>query len=553
VLVALAVLVAGSSAGRSYYFSYNHHGEDWLEGECASRDRQSPIDLGREAPWDCNPPVISFLRRIYSPKLFRKMGFGKLAGDEDADESDDSSAGDVGSDSAIAAGPAPSMMLAPSPASSLLELNANASQVPAFPPPGPPMPTFIPTGPPPMFVAGCGTLGAFYFRYDKVERPMTIQNNGHTIATDLKGHGLGSITWDGYIFDVLSVNFHVKSEHTFNGEAMPLELHIVHREPETNHILVVAVPFQEVPSGSALLQQGRAGSRALRGKQLPLDPDADPNQDVQNVAEIADANDMSDRQARKIMPKKDRSIPKPKPSDPGFSEPLANLLSWPLPKEGESLPVPLRSGPVDLLTPLLGGATKMPEAFFQYRGSLTAPPCTEQVTWLVRKNPLYAARTQMEALRILIMQSNSNFENARSTMPLMGRHILYRLGINGDPPPPPPAPEVPAEGPPDRHVDFRGVSLAKDAMGRAQEAERAADVLTDAVAAAQRVRESASAAVDQNVASNVQSQIAAGDMIYTTPLPTPNPDRVLSRMVDAVAAQMDGAEKAAALASAGVR
>merc|ERR1719424_1067703 len=120
-----------------------------------------------------------------------------------------------------------------------------------------------------MFVPGCGSLDAFFFKYDPAEKPLTIQNNGHAISTDLKGHGMGSITWEGGIFDVLSVNFHVHSEHTFRGKTYPLELHIVHREPETEHILVVAIPFDVPPGAAASLLQPkrRKGCHgALRGR-----------------------------------------------------------------------------------------------------------------------------------------------------------------------------------------------------------------------------------------------------------------------------------------------
>merc|ERR1719181_380201 len=110
-----------------------------------------------------------------------------------------------------------------------------------------------PPTPPPMVINNCDGLGLFYYHYDMAEKPLTILNNGHGISLDFKGHGLGSITHDGYTFDVLSINFHAYGEHQFHGEELPLELHIVHREPETNHILVVAVPFDYTP-GSADVQ-----------------------------------------------------------------------------------------------------------------------------------------------------------------------------------------------------------------------------------------------------------------------------------------------------------
>jgi len=536
VSLALSTLLGNSCSDRSFYFSYDHHGEDWQQGECASRDRQSPIDFGREAPWSCNPPVLDFLRQRLGPKYFKKLGFAKLAGDSGADDEDSDG------DAVGAPGPAGAMAFGPAPAASLLQLGEGISQPMAAPAPAMVM---SPPTPPPMIVPGCGPqpLGAFFFKYDRAEKPLTIQNNGHTISTDLKGHGLGSITWDGYIFDVLSVNFHVHSEHTFNGEEMPLELHIVHREPETDHVLVVAVPFQEFPSGASFLQRngrGRRGSlRGLLGTPF----------DVKNAGNIADITDMSEEEEDLIMPSTRSGAKEPKPSDPGFSEILANLMTYPLPQDGEEKSVPLRAGPVDLLTELIGGPTKMPQGYFQYRGSLTAPPCSEQVTWLVRKEPLQASRTQIEVLRIAIMQANSNFNNARSVMPLMGRHILYRLAVEGDPPPPPNRPVEPGEEPLERNVEFRGVSAAKEAVTKAMEAARAQGVITDAVAAAQRVSAGAAAAVDPSV---VADPLASGDIMITTPLPTPNPERVLSRIVDAVAVQMEGAEKAAVMAAAGV-
>jgi len=543
--VILAAVVGSGFASEIYHFGYNHHGEDWMQGECASRDRQSPIDFSQKsAPWDCKPPVIPFLRQLLGPESFIKLGFAKLAGDDVEEE--EAVAG------AAAAGPAAAF--APAPASaSFLEVSQHQWQPMVT---GPPpmafgvtaMPTTPPT-PPPMIVPGCGQIGAFFFKYDLAEKPLSIQNNGHAISTDLKGHGLGSITWDGGVFDALSVNFHVHSEHTFKGKALPLELHIVHREPETEHIIVVAIPFDEFPSTPAERSAARkspAAKAALRGgPSLATDEE-------ENADDVAIAAALSDNQEGKIMPITNDAVKQPLPTDPGFNDALQNLMIFPLPKEGESKPVPLRAGPVDLLSPLIGGDTPTPEGYFQYRGSLTAPPCSEQVTWLVRKTPLYASRTQIELLRMSIMEANSNFQNSRSVMPLMGRSILYRMAIQGDAPPPPPVFFDPAAAPVERQTDFRGIASSKVAMQKALEASAAKDMISTAMAAAQAVRASASAAVSPRVAAATQSQVSAGSEILTTPIPTPDPERVLSRIVDAVATQMDGAEKAAAMAAAGV-
>lgn len=46
--LSLPIFVAGMDQ------RYEHHGEDWVTGECASRERQSPIDFADAAPWACN-------------------------------------------------------------------------------------------------------------------------------------------------------------------------------------------------------------------------------------------------------------------------------------------------------------------------------------------------------------------------------------------------------------------------------------------------------------------------------------------------------------------
>ena len=55
--------------------------------------------------------------------------------------------------------------------------------------------------------------------------------------------------------------------------------------------------------------------------------------------------------------------------------------------------------------------------YFTYRGSLTIPPCTENVTWLVMSAPVAVSRAQVEQFR----QIYAN--NVRPVMPLNGRVV----------------------------------------------------------------------------------------------------------------------------------
>jgi carbonic anhydrase len=57
-------------------------------------------------------------------------------------------------------------------------------------------------------------------------------------------------------------------------------------------------------------------------------------------------------------------------------------------------------------------------AYYRYEGSLTAPPCTEGVLWLVMKQPLEVSAAQLAALHRLFP------DNARPTQALHGRQVL---------------------------------------------------------------------------------------------------------------------------------
>jgi carbonic anhydrase len=57
------------------------------------------------------------------------------------------------------------------------------------------------------------------------------------------------------------------------------------------------------------------------------------------------------------------------------------------------------------------------QAYFAYDGSLTAPPCTEGVRWIVMQQPLEASAAQLAQLRALFPA------NARPVQPLHGRDV----------------------------------------------------------------------------------------------------------------------------------
>ena len=59
---------------------------------------------------------------------------------------------------------------------------------------------------------------------------------------------------------------------------------------------------------------------------------------------------------------------------------------------------------------------------YRYDGSLTTPPCSEGVKWLVLKTPVQMSESQIDAFRTVIDG------NARPVQPLNGRRILTDIG-----------------------------------------------------------------------------------------------------------------------------
>ncbi|KAG8483694.1 hypothetical protein CXB51_022488 [Gossypium anomalum] len=63
-------------------------------------------------------------------------------------------------------------------------------------------------------------------------------------------------------------------------------------------------------------------------------------------------------------------------------------------------------------------------SYYRYNGSLTTPPCSENVIWTVFRQPMMVTRSQVEALKAVLPPQNRN--NSRPTQPLNDRTVLFR-------------------------------------------------------------------------------------------------------------------------------
>jgi carbonic anhydrase len=86
-------------------------------------------------------------------------------------------------------------------------------------------------------------------RFDYAPSPLTLAHDGHTIRMD---YAAGSALENGRgRYELTQLHFHAPSEHTVDGKAFPMELHLVHKDPE-GHLAVVGVLFQLGQRNSAV-------------------------------------------------------------------------------------------------------------------------------------------------------------------------------------------------------------------------------------------------------------------------------------------------------------
>ncbi|MGP1382124.1 MAG: carbonic anhydrase [Thainema sp.] len=168
--------------------------------------------------------------------------------------------------------------------------------------------------------------------------PLRIVNNGHAIQINTDPGSY--ILIDGERYDLLQFHFHHPSEHTVEGETMPMEAHFVHKNAAGN-LAVLGV----------LLKEG-AENRVLKP--------------------IWDA-----------MPRQ----PSAEDTIPGVNIDIAQLL------------------PADQST-------------YRYFGSLTTPPCSEIVKWVMFQTPTEVSPAQIGLFSDIFPL------NARPVQPLNRRFLL---------------------------------------------------------------------------------------------------------------------------------
>lgn len=83
---------------------------------------------------------------------------------------------------------------------------------------------------------------------------MTLKKSTENWALECKLAGTcGSTKFNGITYNVINLHFHAPAEHKLGGNSYPLEAHIVHQDPVTKALLVIAVLFDDLGSPSLFL------------------------------------------------------------------------------------------------------------------------------------------------------------------------------------------------------------------------------------------------------------------------------------------------------------
>ena len=178
-------------------------------------------------------------------------------------------------------------------------------------------------------------------QYEYKPFQMSIVDNGHTIQ------GMGSensfITVGEKRYKFLQFHFHSPSEHTVNGEAYPLELHLVHQEVGTDDLAVVGVFIEEGTENNFL---------------------GDVFSEIPSEEKVEEQTDL-----------------------------MLNLS--------------------DFIPPT--------QAYYTYIGSLTTPPCTVGVDWILFDEPIQASTEQ------IAMFTEVHDNTARPVQPLQNRRVYTTM------------------------------------------------------------------------------------------------------------------------------
>ena len=235
-------------------------------------------------------------------------------------------------------------------------------------------------------------LKAVHFHYNS-NSAFEVRNNGHTLLVNVttpKGQPENTMTIGTNHYRLLQFHFHAQSEHTINGKHSPMEMHLVHELVEHHGDSQGAAAGHGDSHGAAAGHGGGHGKAAE--KKLAV-----IGVMIERFPEGVSTGAHSDF-IRKVW----ATLP---------------AVSKETPKTGKGVLL-YDMQPEELLPP------EGHRSYFQYRGSLTTPPCTENVLWTVLSEPVYYSKAQIDAFEALPFFRKIGGKNNRPVQSAKARYVL---------------------------------------------------------------------------------------------------------------------------------
>ncbi|KAG0056598.1 hypothetical protein BGZ83_004380 [Gryganskiella cystojenkinii] len=274
---------------------------------------------------------------------------------------------------------------------------------------------------------------AMVFDYQPIKGSV-VHWNGHAVEVDWTPNALthnNSITIGTKKFNLIQFHFHTPSEHRINNRHADAELHLVHRNPDDNALAVIGVLLRarpnNVPLFSFIPQLSKKVQAAFSSdsddmmpmeeeeSEIPSDVDAQNKEGTDDDEDEDEDEGGADFESQEIDWDQDdyestqrlferSQTPEVSPSgiaddfttdnNGGKSEDL--ICTGGRPTNEGATSVDLKLKPVDF-APLLRVVGKFSPRW-EYSGSLTTPPCSENVAWNVMHNVFPIGLDQLHAL-----------------------------------------------------------------------------------------------------------------------------------------------------------
>jgi len=256
------------------------------------------------------------------------------------------------------------------------------------------------------------------FHYPEKVTNCTIMNNGHTVQVNIDAANKAQMVYRGKAFTLRQFHFHTPSEHTLDGKQYDMEMHLVHTN-EQDEIAVLGFIFttkQRYHKATLKLNKSRTHLEMMAQKASKKG--RRHYSDEETGDEETDDEFEGDSDDQKNNLKNDNDF-------------LAQFFSQ-LPSKKTLKDIPLKN-PIsfdylfetssnEFIKDLDTKSVKIDMEIFEYQGSLTTPPYTEGVNWLVSKTTHFINNKQLKKLGACWGHEN----NARKCQPYNGRCVSLR-------------------------------------------------------------------------------------------------------------------------------